>query len=74
MKKINLKNLSTDEVLTKNELKKIIGGDGSGCQDWLCYCPGQGTWGASTCDPWEVEAMFSAIEASCPWGGGCSMM
>ena len=38
MKKINLKNLSMDEVLTKTELKKIIGGDGSwpggGCQEW----------------------------------------
>ena len=75
MKKINLKNLSMDEVLTKNELKKIVGGDGSwpgdGCQDWRCACPGQGTWVVTTCSPMEVEAMMDDISNSCPWGGSC---
>lgn len=75
MKKINLKNLSIDEVLTKNELKKIIGGDGSGCQEWSCYCPGQGAWGVTTCSPEEIEAMFAEIESTCAhWGGGCQLL
>ncbi len=79
MKKINLKNLSMDEVLTKNELKKIVGGDGSwpggGCQDWSCYCPGYGAERVTTCSPEEIEAMFAAIESSCAhWGGGCSLI
>ncbi|KQB98622.1 TIGR04149 family rSAM-modified RiPP [Pedobacter sp. Hv1] len=75
MKKINLKNLSMDEVLTKSELKKIIGGDGSGCQEWSCFCPGQGAWGVTTCSPGEIDDMLAETENNCPhWGAGCSLI
>ena len=74
MKKINLKNFPMDEVLTKNDLRKIVGGNGSGGQNWLCYCPGQGTWGVTTYDQGEINDMWDNIDATCSWGGGCSMM
>ncbi|KQB98624.1 TIGR04149 family rSAM-modified RiPP [Pedobacter sp. Hv1] len=70
MKKINFKNLSSDEVLSKNELKKIIGGNGSGCQVWVCYCPGVGFWDAFTCSSVEVDAMYIVLEDNCSSGGG----
>lgn len=38
MKKINLKNLSMDEVLSKDELKKIAGGNGSDVWPQVYYC------------------------------------
>lgn len=65
-----------DEVLTKSQLKKIVGGDGSGCQDWYCYCPGWGGETVTTCSTYEVENMFHIMEERCPgWGGSvCSLL
>ena len=75
MKKINLKNLSIDEVLTKDELKKIVGGNGSepgeGCQEWRCYCPWPGMWFVTTCSVMEVETMMDDISNMC--GGTCNL-
>jgi len=44
MKKINLKGIS--EILSEKELKNVMGGSGSGCDNWtgICTTP-QGTIG-----------------------------
>ncbi|KQB98625.1 TIGR04149 family rSAM-modified RiPP [Pedobacter sp. Hv1] len=74
MKKINLKNLPMDEVLDKSELKKIVGGNGSGCQNWYCYCPGQGSWTTYTCSFAEADYLHATMQENCPWGGGCGLI
>lgn len=63
MKKINFKNLSNDEILTRSQLKAITGGlqEGSGGVGVVeCSCP-DGTGTTLACD----EMSYSECEALC---------
>lgn len=46
MKKINLKGIS--EILSEKELKNVMGGSGSGCLWYTCYCVNTGGTACAT--------------------------
>lgn len=74
MKKINFKNLSIDEVLSKDELRKITGGNGSDpfpCDAWSCSCPGGAPFAVSVCGPEDLQNMWDRILNDCPEPGFC---
>lgn len=75
MKKISLKSIKTEELLSREELKQIIGGtngseDESGWSTFKCKC-----YNSSII--WEaryksVETMVEYIQGTCPNGGTCT--
>ncbi|HLU22051.1 MAG TPA: hypothetical protein VKZ77_06165 [Bacillaceae bacterium] len=83
MKKVNFKSISSDEILTRDELRKIIGGNGSGDIDdgtteddskWAtfrCHCHGNGgiTWVGKYKD---TQQMINYIYGTCTQGGSCT--
>jgi|GEM_PF-1226692 hypothetical protein len=74
MKKISLKSLKSEELLSREELKQIMGGttgsDDSGWATFKCKCNNSSiTWEARYQD---VQDMINYIDGTCPSGGSCT--
>ncbi|RLJ72091.1 hypothetical protein BCL90_4928 [Pedobacter alluvionis] len=68
MKKLKSNAFNKGEVLTRTQLKKVMGGSGSGSGDYLCQCDGK------VGILWSAQASINWVNANCSGQYQCDQL